>query len=494
MKVRRWLFMMATCLSLQNSNLDFTIENISQLIGFFTTASHKVIAPAAKSQHMTTTQAFDPQAAGIPAHLQEFAPSYGAAMQRVAALSPSNYARSRNALDGAVSGLSPYLTHGIVSLPEVATQVSQQHRLGYEDKLIFEFGWREFFHHVWERAQQSDDILKDMRPANLWRGAYATTLPLDIREGRTGVPCIDTAVRQLYATGYLHNHARMWLASYCVHLRKVHWRAGADWLYAHLLDGDLASNHLSWQWVAGTFSSKPYLFNAANVAKYAPQNAWKAWASAKTAVDMSYEQLDTVAREQGNVGPEPGMHAVVPEPALLRPHDEVFLKLFEQVAGDKSGLFATELIANRLQTTPSLELITPWALSEKSADSPASLRIGLILSDAHRALPWSARRWHFVLQRMAQICDAIWMGSNADWAQLTSQPHWPARDHVQATASLMPGYAQTLSQVASLRPSPKLFMQPSSFCGSFSKFYERAQRAKPDFKALISLPQQQSLL
>ena len=79
----------------------------------------------------------------------------------------------------------------------------------------------------------------------------------------------DAWVAELKHTGYLHNHARMWLASYVVHLRKVHWRAGADWLYAHLLDGDLASNHLSWQWVAGTGSHKPYLFNAENVARIA---------------------------------------------------------------------------------------------------------------------------------------------------------------------------------------------------------------------------------
>ncbi|MFX7866419.1 FAD-binding domain-containing protein, partial [Acinetobacter baumannii] len=81
--------------------------------------------------------------------------------------------------------------------------------------------------------------------------AYAAEVPLDVREGRTGVPVVDEAVRVLYRTGLLHNHARMWLASYLVHLRKLHWRAGADWLYGHLLDGDLASNHLSWQWVAG---------------------------------------------------------------------------------------------------------------------------------------------------------------------------------------------------------------------------------------------------
>jgi deoxyribodipyrimidine photolyase len=83
----------------------------------------------------------------------------------------------------------------------------------------------------------------------------ARELPADIREATTGVPVVDMAVRTLYATGMLHNHARMWLASYVVHVRKVHWRCGADWLYGHLLDGDLASNHLGWQWVAGTGSS-----------------------------------------------------------------------------------------------------------------------------------------------------------------------------------------------------------------------------------------------
>ena len=50
----------------------------------------------------------------------------------------------------------------------------------------------------------------------------------------------EQEVRELYQTGYLHNHARMWLASYVVHLRKLHWRTGSDWMIAHLLDGDLA--------------------------------------------------------------------------------------------------------------------------------------------------------------------------------------------------------------------------------------------------------------
>jgi hypothetical protein len=73
----------------------------------------------------------------------------------------------------------------------------------------------------------------------------------------------------------------------------------ADWLYAHLLDGDLASNHLSWQWVAATFSSKPYLFNADNVARFAPAD----WHSPGTPLDASYATLEALARSPQALAP-----------------------------------------------------------------------------------------------------------------------------------------------------------------------------------------------
>ena len=74
---------------------------------------------------------------------------------------------------------------------------------------------------------------------------------------------------ELLSSGYLHNHARMYLASYVVHWRRVSWQAGARWFLHHLLDGDPASNNLSWQWVASTFANKPYIFNLDNLRKYA---------------------------------------------------------------------------------------------------------------------------------------------------------------------------------------------------------------------------------
>ena len=83
--------------------------------------------------------------------------------------------------------------------------------------------------------------------------AYADHLPEDIAAGRTGLACIDAFAIDLRRVGWLHNHARMWLASYVVHWRRVSWQAGARWFLGHLLDGDPASNNLSWQWVASTF-------------------------------------------------------------------------------------------------------------------------------------------------------------------------------------------------------------------------------------------------
>ena len=429
---------------------------------------------------------------GVPQALRSFEPTFASAHDRAALINPSQYARTRNALDGQVTGLSPYLTHGIISLADVARTVCAKHRLGYNDKLVFELGWREFFHHVWESVAQPDAILQDMRPANVWRGRYAAQLPADIREGRTGVPCVDAAVHQLYTTGYLHNHARMWLASYCVHLRKVHWRAGADWLYGHLLDGDLPSNHLSWQWVAATFSSKPYLFNASNVAKFAPESAWKAWASHKTAVDMSYEQLEAIARQSSDVGAEPGVRAAQTEPALMNALQIAENGLFRQFSDVETIKLAIKNIVSRCaeQDNPEapnfqIELLQPWSLGERAQPAPGArptLRIGVIHAGTHQHWPWSLRRWQFVLRRMQSVCDVVFMG---DVAQLAHLPLWPGKPSVHATSTLFEGYRDALAAIATVHAAPKLFAQPDVLCTSFSKFYERAQRAQPDFFTLL---------
>ena len=397
-----------------------------------------------------------------------FEPTHAEALRRLDAVHPGEYARTRNALDGAVTGLSPYFTHGVIGMRSAVARVMQKHRLGYDDKLMFEFAWREFFHHVWSRC--GEQVLADMRPSAVWPGAYASELPVDLREGRTGVPTIDTAVRQLYATGYLHNHARMWLASYAVHLRKVNWRAGADWLYGHLLDGDVPSNHLSWQWVAGTFSSKPYLFNADNVAKYAPRGNFKAWLGKGTVIDQDYEVLDRIARHEGDVGPEPGQHERVIEPPLwAAPH------------ADWVAEATRPLVASAVPRRREIELVTPWAMSEREGGSGAGAggpwRLGVIHTPSHALLPWSEARWRWVLQRLGQVTEAVFVGdltSSVPWK--AGLPLWPGPGMVTAVRAPMPGYNAALGALAMLQTAPRLLPNPEILCRSFSVFYEAVKR------------------
>jgi hypothetical protein len=73
----------------------------------------------------------------------------------------------------------------------------------------------------------------------------------NVQQGRSGVAVMDRFARELIETGYLHNHARMWWASFWIHVERLPWQVGADFFHRHLLDADPASNTLSWRWVAG---------------------------------------------------------------------------------------------------------------------------------------------------------------------------------------------------------------------------------------------------
>ncbi len=376
-------------------------------------------------------------------------PTLAGARERIACVRPEAYARTRNALDGAVTGLSPYITHGFVSLPEVLAGVAARHALDARHKFIFELGWRAYFRHVW--AQHGDGILRSLHEGPLPDDAYARELPADIRRARTGVPVIDQAVRRLHATGMLHNHARMWLASYVVHVRKVHWRAGADWLYGHLLDGDLASNHLSWQWVAGTGSGKPYLFNADNVARFAPP----AWHSPGTVVDTSYEALERLAHQAApGHGPSPAGDPAL-EPPLLAQAPSPCNAQAPQAAS----------VAGR-----DVWLVHPWSLGELPSHLPPdAMVLGVLVADFHRAWPWSERRWRFVGSRMDAIADTTWWGD----ADAIGRALRQAR-RVRAVAE--PHLAPWLAQWAQCEPEPALFPRVDRRCDSFSQWWTRAMR------------------
>jgi deoxyribodipyrimidine photo-lyase len=210
-----------------------------------------------------------PQAAALDDHVSPTRGGRAAAESALRAVDPQRYGRSRNYLNGAVTYLSPYIRHGVLSMAEVRDYALQQSATPDEaEALIRELGFRDYFQRVYQRI--GDAIYEDQEASKtgLEPSDYGDTLPEDIRTGTTSMACMDAFSRQLYETGYLHNHARLWLAAYIIHWRRVRWQAGADWYLTHLLDGDPASNHLSWQWVAGTFSSKPYFFNRENLEKF----------------------------------------------------------------------------------------------------------------------------------------------------------------------------------------------------------------------------------
>ena len=191
-----------------------------------------------------------------------------AAMERLESLDPASYARSRNLLSGRVSRLSPWIRHGVLSLAEVRDRaIKGVHRPEEAQKFVSELGWRDYWRRV--HARLGDGIFEDIHaPVADSTRPMLDSMPEDVLAASTGLACIDAFVRQLHQTGWLHNHARMWLASWLVHVRGVRWQVGAAWFLEHLLDGDPASNSLSWQWVAGTFSTKPYLFNRENLERY----------------------------------------------------------------------------------------------------------------------------------------------------------------------------------------------------------------------------------
>ena len=376
-----------------------------------------------------------------------FPPTREAALARIASVDPAEYSRSRNALNGAVTQLSPYITHGFISLPEVLEGVRSHHSVRTQDKFVFELGWREYFRHVWQH--RGNGIFKSLHEGVLPDEAYADKIPFDILHTNTGVAAIDMAVKTLYATGYLHNHARMWLASYMVHLRKVHWRAGADWMYGHLLDGDLASNHLSWQWVAGTGSHKPYLFNTENVSRYAPS----AWHSAGSVIDTTYEELDHLARSPLSVvsSSVQSDDFAIDEPLLIT-QPPTHLNLCTPNSNTVSGR--------------DVWLVHPWSLGKLPEHLSANtIIIGVYVAEFHLAWPWSEKRWQFVNSRMTELTTERWYGNTSAIISALESANQVSGFSEAHVSTFLP--ATMLSEMNTC-----LFPQVQRRCDSFAKWWK----------------------
>ncbi|MDP4065161.1 hypothetical protein IMCC1933_16500 [Rhodobacteraceae bacterium IMCC1933] len=212
------------------------------------------------TEQMTATRA------EAQARLERFAPNMG-----------RDYAQGRNFDRGAgahrdVSMLSPYIRRRLLTEQEVIATAIKSQGAEASAKFIDEVIWRSYFKgwleqrpEVWDSyaAGLRQDLAKMQGDAGLRHAIHSA------ETGQTGLSYFDSWALELIETGYLHNHARMWFASIWIFSLKLPWRVGADFFLRHLLDGDPASNTLSWRWVAGLHTrGKPYVAQEDNIARF----------------------------------------------------------------------------------------------------------------------------------------------------------------------------------------------------------------------------------
>lgn len=202
-------------------------------------------------------------------------PTRAAALRRLDQFLPkvAGYADGRNfdqPGNQAVSQASAYLRYRLLTEREIIQAVMLRYSHEEAASFIEEICWRTYWKGYLE-----------MRPG-IWqcykRDVASIEKRLDgegrrrlesARSGDTGIECFDDWVGQLVTTGWLHNHTRMWVASIWIFTLRLPWQLGAAFFLEHLLDGDPASNTLSWRWVAGLHTrGKHYLARAANIRRF----------------------------------------------------------------------------------------------------------------------------------------------------------------------------------------------------------------------------------
>ena len=199
--------------------------------------------------------------------------SRNAALKHLTDITPKlgySYAKERNFDRGpgchdSVTTLSPWIRHRLLLEEEAVSAALNAHGSQAAEKFVQEVFWRTYWK-GWLELRPSvwqDYVVARDHDLNDWNGDAGLARALS---GQTGISCFDHWVAELKETHYLHNHARMWFASIWVFTLGLPWTLGADFFLQQLLDGDPASNTLSWRWVSGLQTpGKTYLARAENI-------------------------------------------------------------------------------------------------------------------------------------------------------------------------------------------------------------------------------------
>ncbi len=325
------------------------------------------------------------RAAGL-ARMQAFVPAMG-----------QRYAIGRNYDHGPghhddVSRLSPYIRRRLVTEHEVASAAVTAHGPAGADRFIQEILWRGYFKGWLERRPQVWDSYVTGRDADLaaldrdsrLRRAFDSAVT-----GRTGLACFDGWQAELVTTGYLHNHARMWFASIWIFTFGLPWRLGADFFYRHLLDGDAASNTLSWRWVAGLHTrGRPYPALADNIATFTKGRF------TPRPTDLAKVTAGLDATEPDGLPPVQPLRAFTPPAAgcptaLLLTDDDCMVSDFDLAALD---LRATATLSAAALRSP-LPVADAVLAAEKQALACTATRLGQTPTALRTDDPDSLVRW-----------------------------------------------------------------------------------------------------
>lgn len=389
----------------------------------------------------------------------DFVPRLEAARTQLADFRLQGYDKGRNHIQGNVSRLNPYITWGVFTLREVQQQLRGRGPWRDYQKFVNELAWKQYFREC--HLALGERIYSSLEPYKYPRSPDQD-LPEALEQGRSGLACMDSIVQELRHSGYLHNHKRMWFAAYTVHYANVAWWQGEALFYRYLLDGEPGANALSWQWVASTFSGKPYYFNNSNLRKFGHSAC-----NGDPRLEASYEAIDAeVFAGYGSGGyakrpkEQPQSLGHAPHPRLLRD------------VGEKPLLL---LHAERLSDSAAV----------LAADPQAPV---LVYLDGRR---WqeeqpSFMRFHFAMQLAADVVRCLRQQGRAADVLLSDDVQSVldyARSHdchsLAAPDSWHPDTWQTLLELDQQQPVSVVpdepFAEVATSLRSFSSFWNKAQ-------------------
>lgn len=190
---------------------------------------------------------------------------YEKIIEKLDQIEPLKYAKNRNFLWGSVTQLSPYIARGVISTRQVMNSLMDRgFSISQCERLLQQLAWRDYF----QRVAQVHPDLSNKNIKNNPTHFRSNEIPQAILDANTEIDALDEGIENLKEYGWIHNHMRMYLAMLHGNVGRCHWHTGARWMYYHLLDADMASNDLSWQWVTGANANKLYFANQENINKY----------------------------------------------------------------------------------------------------------------------------------------------------------------------------------------------------------------------------------